>query len=367
MKRPRRFLKRRRRRLQWRGASIPRLATGRSPTREGAGASSFGGEAQGWLGRTSKILRGERQARDSRRGASKNSVLSLARFGPCERRARERISRLRLPPRRLAHPQPAGRESPPSPPTAPSPQRRRRRGGRHPAELGQQFFIGRIGAGRAAHRGGGAMIFVELVEDAQQPVDGAKIARRHLFGGEPQRWIEPGNLQKRMIAARVDRAPGHDFRDDLADGRARATGPPPGRSPRRTSLPATGRKSVSGGRRGLAPSPGALQEAKREQLRSTAQVLVGKAAVYTMNSAFQKVLVNEYGRAHPAPTPVRNSNGLRLTRSQPLSGDRRLLAVRLARRPGHWRRLARLVVPGEFLRDIPMPVRLPVRTAVLFP
>lgn len=48
MKRPRRFLERRRRRLQWRGASVLRLATGRSSTQEGAGASSFGGEAQGW-------------------------------------------------------------------------------------------------------------------------------------------------------------------------------------------------------------------------------------------------------------------------------------------------------------------------------
>jgi hypothetical protein len=51
MERPRGPLEQRRRRLQWRGASVPRLATGRSPTREGAGASSFAGGAQARAGR----------------------------------------------------------------------------------------------------------------------------------------------------------------------------------------------------------------------------------------------------------------------------------------------------------------------------
>ncbi len=64
-------------------------------------------------------------------------------------------------------------------------------------------------------------IFVDLVDDADQLVDRAQIAFRHLFGGEAQSRVEPGELQPLMQGVRLAAPAFERLIDDLADALAR--------------------------------------------------------------------------------------------------------------------------------------------------
>jgi len=59
------------------------------------------------------------------------------------------------------------------------------------------------------------LVAVEPVEHAQETIDPGELAVLDLLGGEPQRGVEPGDLQADMRPGRIDLAPRQLFFADI--------------------------------------------------------------------------------------------------------------------------------------------------------
>ncbi|HEY4925174.1 MAG TPA: hypothetical protein VII20_12220 [Roseiarcus sp.] len=65
-----------------------------------------------------------------------------------------------------------------------------------------------------------SLVFVQSVEQFDEAIDAAQIARRHFLGCEAQGGIEAGDLQTRVIADRVEQSPLQSVYDNLTNSLA---------------------------------------------------------------------------------------------------------------------------------------------------